>query len=129
MDIKGRGISKIASKVTSCLTDFEGDRGGRRNGNSTRLVDHCINMIFSGQACLISDHYKRGTDMEMNVILFNKVLSRLKFEHKHLAYSNLLCVDRASNVIYIFESEEVAKKANRKLAKDIDSVSGDNNSN
>jgi hypothetical protein len=129
MDIKGRGFSKSTLHVVSSLESFEGDRGSRRSGNSTRLVDHCIDMIFSGKVCLIADHYKEGNDIEMNVILFNKVLSRLKFEHKHLAYSNLLCVDRASNVIYIFESEEVGKKVNRKLSKDIDAVSGDNKSN
>ena len=53
----------------------------RRSGNTTRLVDRAIQIIFNGDTCLVEDHYKNGEDKRLNKYLFYKILDRLDSEH------------------------------------------------
>lgn len=56
--------------------------GGRRQGNTTRLVDSAIQDLFSGAKIKVLDHYDNGQNSKANLTLYNKILDRLNFEHK-----------------------------------------------
>lgn len=50
----------------------------RQIGNTTRLVDTAIQIIFSGYICVVKDHVN---NRKMNEFLFHKILKRLEMEH------------------------------------------------
>ena len=61
-------LSGMEGKITSV----------RRDGNSTRLVDNAIQIIFSGDICVVEDHCKTKLSSEL---LYNKIIRRLMTEH------------------------------------------------
>ncbi len=66
------------AKITeSTLENFEATEG-RATGNTTRLIDNAIQIIFSGKICVVKDHHK---DSNCDRDLFKKVLRRLRVEH------------------------------------------------
>lgn len=54
---------------------------GRRHGNTTRLIDNAIQIIFSGNICVVEDHHDMGSHKVANKHLFDKILKRLNSEH------------------------------------------------
>jgi len=50
----------------------------RRSGNTTRQIDHAIQIIFSGKICFVRDHYDTRQACEYQ---FNRILKRLSLEH------------------------------------------------
>lgn len=66
------------AKITeSTLENFE-PTTGRATGNTTRLVDNAIQIIFSGKICAVKDHHR---DSNCDRDLFRKILRRLRVEH------------------------------------------------
>jgi len=63
---------QIAKQITS----------RRRDGNTTRLADIGIQIIFSGNICVCLDHHENGSNRMANKLLFNKILMRLITEHQ-----------------------------------------------
>ena len=61
----------------STLENFTGLQLGRAVGNTTRLVDQAIQIIFSGKMCLVEDHYKMGQDRRANRALFFLIHKRI----------------------------------------------------
>lgn len=53
----------------------------RRTGQTTRLIDEAIQIIFSGQVWIAKDHYMNGTEHKANFYLFKGVVKRLENEH------------------------------------------------
>jgi len=53
----------------------------RRDGNTTRLIDKAIQIIFSGDICVVRDHAKSGSDFYCNKELMKKIMKRLQQEH------------------------------------------------
>ena len=53
----------------------------RRCGNTTRLVDRAIQILFSGKICIYLDHKDNGGDRQTNGYLLKKILRRLEIEH------------------------------------------------
>lgn len=54
----------------------------RRAGNSTRLVDGIIQLLFTTDTIVIvRDHYQDGKHENANKDLFNRVMKRLTHEH------------------------------------------------
>lgn len=51
----------------------------RQIGNSTRLIDNAIQIIFSGYICVIRDHVNNN---RTNQFLFDKIMGRLESEHR-----------------------------------------------
>ena len=51
---------------------------GRRTGNTTRIIDSCVQDFFIKGKCIVKDHY--GT-RESSVRVFGLVLKRLESEH------------------------------------------------
>lgn len=50
----------------------------RQTGNSTRLVDHAIQLLFENRTILVRDHCNIK---EAHDNLYDRVLRRLQFEH------------------------------------------------
>lgn len=53
----------------------------RRRGNTTRLIDAAIQIILSGNICIVQDHKKQGTSYLLNSILAEAIHKRLRNEH------------------------------------------------
>lgn len=56
----------------------------RRDGNTTRVIDNAIQLLFKHRAILVEDHTKHHSS---NKMVFFMILKRLETEH-HL-YSNV----------------------------------------
>ena len=52
----------------------------RGTGRSTRLADKAIQDLFVNGFCIVQDHHREGRDASR--VLMDKVLARLKAEHK-----------------------------------------------
>ena len=68
----------------------------RMIGNSTRQIDAAINLLFKGFKVEIRDHWKNGTDSNTNRYLFERVLNRLRNEHRldSLIENNKIKIDK-----------------------------------
>jgi DNA topoisomerase VI subunit A len=60
----------------------------RRIGNTTRIADNAIKLLFEGKKILVRDHYYINESRERTDIghkyLFDKILRRVKLEHPGL---------------------------------------------
>ena len=54
----------------------------RRDGNTTRLVDNAIQILFNGDICVVLDHHEMGRNRTANKYLFDAILRRLEIEHR-----------------------------------------------
>ncbi len=81
----GLGTKKI--EVTT-LQDFpeEGYSFGRRTGNSTRIADHAIQLLFKGFKIHVKDSWQNGRHMDANYFLFIKIAERLEREHQGVKF-------------------------------------------
>lgn len=77
----------------------------RRSGRTTMLVDRAIQIIFSGNTCVIRDHYKWGEDPRENKELFYKVIDRLTAEHGHLFQQGKIKINERGLKICIYDQE------------------------
>lgn len=57
-------------------------RSGRAVGNTTRIVDKAIQMLFNGDTIKVEDHFKYGEDRRANERLYHLIISRLKTEYR-----------------------------------------------
>jgi hypothetical protein len=53
----------------------------RCDGNTTRLVDRAIQIIFSGNICVVKDHWMNGEHDESNRFLYDRIMDRLENEY------------------------------------------------
>ncbi len=67
-------------KLISTLKGFE-PKPNHKVGNTTRLIDRAIQIIFSGHICLVQDHFADGENFGNNTALFNKIIKRIHSEH------------------------------------------------
>ena len=54
--------------------------GSRRDGNTVRLIDNAIQILFRGKVCICLDHHERGRNRRANQDLFKQILYRLERE-------------------------------------------------
>lgn len=54
----------------------------RKDGNTTRLIDNAIQILFKGHICVVLDHHEMGKHEGANKDLFNAILRRLDNEHR-----------------------------------------------
>ena len=85
----------MAKIKESTLENFKVTKGGA-TGNTTRLIDNAIQIIFSGKICVVRD-CGRNQDSE----LFEKVVRRLRVEHR------LYEVGRIKKIKVNFSSREI----------------------
>jgi len=63
------------ARIEMILTD------GEQSGNTTRMIDLAIQMLFDGFIVEVKDHYNRGNARFANEKLFDRLLRRLFREH------------------------------------------------
>ncbi len=73
----------------------------RRDGNTTRLVDHAIQIMFSGDICVVLDHHEHGRNRDANVYLLKKIVARLRAEHEVLFQIDAVRIDRNKLEIFL----------------------------
>lgn len=89
------GMSEITSK--------------RRDGNSTRLVDNAIQILFNGNICVVLDHYEMGRNRQANRCLFDAILRRLESDHRHILNERRVKIDKNRLEIMIVEEPMLDK--------------------
>lgn len=72
--------------------------GKRRNGNSSRQIDHAIQLLFSGKTVAVIDHSGHNI---ANIDLFKRIIRRLEIEH----HQPKIIVDRKKLIIKLERSE------------------------
>ncbi len=80
---------------------------GRRCGNSTRLVDKAIQILFSGKICIVKDHHEHGYNVCSNEDLLRRILQRLEIEHKIKYAKNDSVLDRSVQVNRVDKNIEI----------------------
>ena len=78
----------------------------RRIGNTTRLIDRAIQIIFNGYICIVLDHHEYGGNRQANINLFNLIIKRLDSEHKYLLQNNLIKVNPNRLEIYLVDLKQ-----------------------
>lgn len=68
---KKTSLDGIENKLTSIIKD----------GNTTRIIDNAINLLFNGYTVIALDHYQNGLNRNANEKLFWGIIYRLKNEH------------------------------------------------
>lgn len=91
---------KDMKRVATLEIDFN-ESYSRRSGNTTRLIDAAIQILFDGNACVVRDHYKAGLDRDANMMLFRKITERLRREHAISFEFGNLGVDLNDMVIWL----------------------------
>lgn len=81
-------------KVTTLEGTFHKITTKRRDGNTTRLVDNAIQILFSGSICVVLDHHEIGRSYNANRHLFECILKRLRTEHRWLFEQNKIKFDK-----------------------------------
>ena len=81
---KENTLEKIQDKITS----------RRRDGNTTRLIDNAIQILFSGKICVVLDHHECGRKRMVNKHLFDRILRRLEIEHRGMLESKRVKIDK-----------------------------------
>ncbi len=89
--------------VTTLDTEYkyEAISHGRRRGNTTRLIDRAIQIIFNGDVCLVQDHHEHGENRLANEFLFDKIVARIKNEHPYILQEGLLNIEKNRLKIYL----------------------------
>jgi hypothetical protein len=80
-------------KTISTLEDWLEYIPQRMSGNTTRIVDRAIQILFNGDTCLVRDHYEGGENRNANEMLLDKIVRRLEIEH-YCGKRGLYVVDR-----------------------------------
>ena len=96
--------------IRSTLINFKGDTVGRATGNTTRMVDHAIQMIFDEGGCIVKDPWDNGTHHVANKDLMHRILRRLSIEHNFDYYMDLGIVTIDKNKLEIRFSKEKWEK-------------------
>jgi len=72
---------------------------GRRVGNTTRIADNAIKLLFSGKKVIVHDHAHKARLAHPNNYLMDMIRSRLKFEH-NIDRNNFLEVEATNDGFY-----------------------------
>jgi hypothetical protein len=105
----------------STLTHFR-QTPGRRMGNTTRLADLAIQLLFEGKNVLCRDHHEWGANHDANKRLFDIVMWRLHQEHPGVLSRGDFMADRDSMMISISGDFKGAKPAPRHIIKFMENI-------
>jgi hypothetical protein len=78
--------SEMVVNHENTLENFKGYKSERMCGNTTRLIDHAVQIIMSGKICHVLDHHEMGESVTANNKLASKIMYRLHNEFDHLQY-------------------------------------------
>ena len=80
----------------------------RASGNTTRQVDKAIEIIFSGNVCVVEDHADYIT-REASRRLFGLIMNRLKYEHP-VVFENCLKSSTSDLTIRLYDGVRTKRK-------------------
>lgn len=72
-----QGSSKV---YETTLENAKEITGKRRDGNTVRLIDNAIQILFRGKVCVCLDYHEMGSNRRVNQDLFKQILYRLERE-------------------------------------------------
>jgi hypothetical protein len=81
----------------------------RRDGNTTRLVDNAIQILFNGDICVVLDHHEMGRNSKANKHLFDAILKRLEVEHRWFFEQKRVKIDKNRLEIRLVEEPMLDK--------------------
>jgi len=81
----------------------------RRDGNTVRLIDNAIQILFSGDICVVLDHHEMGRNSKANKHLFDQILRRLEVEHRWVLEQKRVKLDKNRLEIRIVEEPILEK--------------------
>jgi hypothetical protein len=73
-------------------------RPQRRCGNTTRIIDNAIQIVYSGNICQFEDHHTKGNALDK---IFTRFVDRLNYQDDGII--DLLDVDRIKHTVAIKE--------------------------
>jgi hypothetical protein len=74
---------------------------GRRTGKSVRLIDNAIQIIFSGNICVVEDHPEPDKSKHADKALFKRIVKRLESEHGYMLHGGRFNLDEEALEISI----------------------------
>jgi hypothetical protein len=82
-DFRAPGSYKSDHDKKNWISTLHGMEGQitniRLDGNSTRIVDNAIQLLFQGHVIVCHDHFEYGKNHSLNSFLYKKVLDRIDF--------------------------------------------------
>lgn len=81
-------------------------KSGRRKGNSTRVVDNAIQIIFDGGVCICEDTWECGQNRMANVSVYERIIKRLENEHQSV-FKDRILLDRNKLEIALKNESEI----------------------
>ena len=87
-----KGIRQVSLNSTCTVL-------GRRNGNTTRIIDKTIQDLFDGNICLVIDYHPNGFKD-----LWRKLLERLYREHR-VVYDTYLYINEEEHIVWLGENQ------------------------
>jgi hypothetical protein len=81
----------------------------RRDGNTTRLIDNAIQIIFNGDICVVLDHHEMGRNRKANKHLFESIIRRLQIEHSYIFVQKRVKIDHNRFEIRLIEEPMLDK--------------------
>jgi hypothetical protein len=102
MKVQNKTIDKKRPRVEAYKTSLV-QTPTRRAGNTTRLVDECIQLLFSGVVCVCHDHWENGNNRHANQNLFERVMKRLNYEH---GWVSVVCDTRKFEIALDYEGSK-----------------------
>lgn len=76
---KDRGIMEINENMVRGSLDGAEIISGRKNGNTTRIVNNAIDLLFRGYVVRVEDHIDTG---RMRKYVLSNIIRRLQIEHR-----------------------------------------------
>jgi len=86
--------SSSLKKVTTLEGMLDKITYKRRDGNTTRLIDNAIQILFNGDICVVLDHHEMGRSPIANKYLFDSILRRLEVEHRWIFEQKKIKIDK-----------------------------------
>lgn len=89
-------------------------RKGRRVGNTTRLCDNAIDLLFEGKVVKVIDHVKSvdiNKDKTMSHYLLRMIMDRLRNEHR-VDNKYIIVNSKANPNYFTIELSEIDEKGN-----------------
>lgn len=86
---------RVSTLENVVLTDIRAD------GNTTRQIDKAVQIILSGDICVVRDHYQDGNYPKANHQLLLMIFQRLNLEHPRLIRDKQIRFDHVKHEIYL----------------------------
>lgn len=88
-------------EVVDTLSSFRTHSCSVSSGNTTRLVDHAMQLLFQGYRVVVRDHEEGGNSSVLNEQLYRLILRRLHAEHTYYLLERKVITHRTQSDIIL----------------------------